>query len=488
MLFALRITSVDIITRAPLLNYDDGDVLLILPMVKDAVERGNYYQNDRLGAPGTFQIYDFPVIDYTHFLGIWLIGRCTDGSYVTAFNGYYLLTFPLTTLVTFAVLRWFGFSLPAAGAGGLLYAFLYWHAIRGQAHYFLSAYWGVPLSLMLVLRVCRGEPPFTMMRDGGLRWSFRSRDSLIAVGIAALTALGGAYYAFFTCALLGFAAVYGSLAARSWKPALAAVILLAVISAVGLAAHAPTIIYQAKHGRNPIATQRLPLEAELYGLKIAPMFLPQFDHQWSAVGRFAAAYHEDGRPLPSENRTAVLGLVASVGVVAVGVMALLPGTRRWPYGPLGAGRVRHPLRHHRGAGVAVQLLRLVAGAGVFPDERVHRVLRAVRLTLALDRWLGRWPASAAACSWWSRLWAYSIRRRARGSDPRSRTTGSGSTPSSTWTPGTSRRSRRRSPAGWCSRCRTFRTRRTSCGTGCRPRTGSSPVTYTPARSGGVSAR
>ena len=397
VLVALRITSVETVTRAPLLNYDDGDVLLILPIVKDAVERGNYYQNDRLGAPGAFQIYDFPVIDYTHLLGIWLVGQCTDGSYVTAFNVYYLLTFPLTTLTAFAVFRWFGFSLPGAGAGGLLYAFLYWHAIRGQAHYFLSAYWGVPLSLMLVLRVCRGDPPFTEARDGGRRWAFRRRDSLCAAGIAALTALGGAYYAFFTCALLGFAAVYGSLAARSWKPALAAGVLLAVISAAGVAAHAPTIVYQAKHGRNPIATQRLPIEAELYGLKIAPMLLPQFDHQWPAVGRFAAAYHEDGRPLPSENRTAVLGVVASAGVIGVGVVVLLPGARRWPYGPLGA------------LVVFATLFATIGGLGSLFNFFVSSQVRAYsRMSVfiaffglfaalwALDRWLGRWPVVRCA--------------------------------------------------------------------------------------------
>ena len=148
------------LTAAPLLHYDEGDALLTLPMIKDAVERGNHWRNDRMGAPGAFQLYDFPVIDHLHFAGLWLVGRFT-GSYLTAFNVYFLLTYPLTALTTLVAFRRFGYSLAAGGAGGLLYAFLHAHAARGQEHYFLSAYWVVPLSLVLFRYVW----PFWLFKD-----------------------------------------------------------------------------------------------------------------------------------------------------------------------------------------------------------------------------------------------------------------------------------------------------------------------------------
>jgi len=335
VLLALRITSIDQITEVPLLNYDDGDTLLILPMVKDAVERGNHWHNERMGAPGEFQLYDFPVIDHLHFACLWLIGQLT-GSYVSAFNLYFLLGYPLTTLTTLAVFRWLGCSILPAGVGGLLYSFLYYHAWRGQAHYFLSAYWVIPLSMFVVLQVCRGEPPFTERRDGQLCWAFLRRASLGTLVIVLFSALGGAYYAFFTCAFLGFACVYGSIAVGSRKPAIVGALLIGMVWATGVAAHAPTMLFQASHGRNPHPIKRLPLEAELYGLKISHLFMPPVDHQSRSIGEFAASFHKDGRPWPPENRIAAVGFIASAGIIGVGAMFLLPIARRWPYGPVGS--------------------------------------------------------------------------------------------------------------------------------------------------------
>ena len=389
-LIGLRVTHADQLAAAPLINYHDGDTLLILPLVKDAVERANVWRNDRLAKPGEFQMYDFPVIDHLHFAALWLIGQFT-GSYVTAFNVYFVLGFPLATLTTLAVFRRFDLSLPAAGVGGLLYAFLQYHTTRSQAHYFLSAYWVVPLSLYLVLQTCRGEPPLTETRDGRLRWALWRRGSLAAVVIAVMSALGGAYYAFFTCALLAFAGVYGSVAVRSWKPGLSAALLVGVVWLGGVAAHAPAIAFHATHGPNPAPTQRQPHEAETFGLKLADMLMPHVNHQCPKFAAFAAKYH-DGRPLPSENIMTPMGLFISAGLVGVGVSFMLPGARRWPYGPLGA------------LVVFAVLLATIGGLGALFNFFVTPHIRAYsRMSVfvaffgllaslwALDGWLSRWP-------------------------------------------------------------------------------------------------
>jgi hypothetical protein len=394
-LTGLRVTSVDQVTAAPLLHYDEGDALLTLPMIKDAVERADHWRNDRMGAPGAFQLYDFPVIDHLHFAGLWLVGQFT-GSYLTAYNVYFLLTYPLTALTTLVVFRRFGYSLAAGGAGGLLYAFLHYHAARGQAHYFLSAYWVVPLSLMLVLRVCRGEPPLTEARAGQLRWAVGRREVVATLAIAVLTALGGAYYAFFTCALLAFAGVYGSLAARSWKPAVAATVLLGVVSAAGVAAHAPAVAYQAAHGRNPAPTKRLAHEAELYGLTLGHLFVPQIDHQSSALGALGTEYHLDGRPLPTEKHTSTLGVVASAGVIGAGATVLLPAARRWPFGPLGALIVFSVLFATVGGLGALFNFVLTAQIRAYCRLSVFIAFFGLCASVwALDRWLAAWPVVRA---------------------------------------------------------------------------------------------
>lgn len=389
-LIGLRVTSLGQLSAAPLVNYDDGDALLILPMIRDAVEQGTHWHNPRLGAPGEFQLYDFPVIDHLHFAGVLLVGK-VSGSWVAAYNWYYVLTYPLTVLTTLLVLRYFGFSLPAAGVSGLLYAFLHYHATRSQVHYFLSAYWVIPLSMYVVLQTCRGEPPLTEMRDGRLCWVLWRKQTLAALVIMVMTALAGAYYAFFTCALLAFACIYGSVAAWSWKPAAAGGMLLAVVFATGVAAHEPAIRFQSANGQNRSPTRRQAIEAELFGLKLADMLLPRDNHQCPKFADFAKRYQKD-RPLPSENVMAPLGIVIATGLLGVGVAFLMPNARRWPVGPLGA------------LIVFALLLATIGGLGAIFNFVVSPQIRAYsRISVfiaffglfaamwALDRGLSPWP-------------------------------------------------------------------------------------------------
>src|SRR5262249_15222916 len=158
LLFAgLRLDKVDF--TAPF--YYDLDALLILPMVKATAERGlgGHWRNERMGAPGVMGLYDLPVIDHLHFLLIWLLSKVVS-NVVVLFNLYFLLTFPLTTLSAMIAFRHLKLTLPAAAVGGLLYAFLPFHYQRWENHYFLAAYWLVPLSLLPVFAICQGNLPF----------------------------------------------------------------------------------------------------------------------------------------------------------------------------------------------------------------------------------------------------------------------------------------------------------------------------------------
>ena len=138
----------------------DYDALLILPFVKEVVEGGTHWRNPRLGAPGVQELYDFPVIDHLHLALIWLLAWVFP-SPVVVFNVFYLLTYPLTAATTVAVCRRYGLSGPAAVAAAVLYAFQPYHYLRGQTHYFLAAYYVVPLAVMVMLDVCRGRLPFS---------------------------------------------------------------------------------------------------------------------------------------------------------------------------------------------------------------------------------------------------------------------------------------------------------------------------------------
>jgi hypothetical protein len=328
----LRLDRADL--RAPFAY--SGDALLILPLVKATIERGGHWRNERLGAPGVQELHDFPVVDHLHFAAIWLTGQAVTDP-VVAYNLYHLLTYPLTTLAGMFVLRRLGLSVPAAGAGGLLYAFLPYHYLRGLGHYFLSAYYIVPFAVLVALWICCGRLPFfTREGDGPYRFRPWSGDTLAAVVIAAATASAGAYYAFFACALITFAGFYGWVVTGTWRAAASAGLVVAVITAAGVANHAPAIAYQYQFGRNSAPTARQPEEAEEYGMKLTHLVLPVAGHPSRALAAVRSAYDSAHRPLQTENTDATLGLVGTAGLAVLLAAVLLPVRRGWPLRPAAA--------------------------------------------------------------------------------------------------------------------------------------------------------
>jgi hypothetical protein len=342
----------------------DGDALLILPLVKATLERGSHWRNERLGAPGIQELHDFPIVDHLHFAALWLMGQVWPDPFAV-YNLYYLLTYPLTVLTTMAVLRHFGLSIPAAGTGGLLYAFLPYHYLRGVGHYFLSAYFVVPLTLLVALWLCRGRLPFfTKDAEGRYRFKPWSADALVAFVIGVLTASAGAYYAFFGCALLVVAGCYGWVVTRNWRAAASMLLVVAVVVAAGVANHAPAFVYQYRNGPNTAPTERQPEEAEAYGMKLTQLFLPVSGHHSRALAAVRSAYDSETRPLQNENRTATLGLLGAIGLAVLLAIAVLPVRRRWPLGPLSA------------LAVFAVLLGTIGGLGAIYNQLVSPQVRA----------------------------------------------------------------------------------------------------------------
>jgi hypothetical protein len=320
------------------------DALLILPFVKATVERGSHWRNERLGAPGIQELHDFPVVDHLHFAIIWALSRVWPDP-VMVFNLFHLLTYPLTTVTTMFVLRRFGLSVPAATAGGLLYAFQPYHYLRGQVHYFLSAYYVIPLTVMLMLWLCQGRLPF-FVKDAEGRYRFKpwSADALAVLVIGALTASAGAYYAFFACALLVVAGVYGWAITKTWRAGASAGLVILVIVAAGVANHAPVFPYQYQYGQNARPHVRMAEDAERYGLRIAQLVLPVAQH--NPVGfrdivlfdpaAIRSMYQAPAYKELNETDWDPLGLIGALGYLFLLLVVLLPGRKTWPIGPLSA--------------------------------------------------------------------------------------------------------------------------------------------------------
>src|SRR5208282_2647544 len=173
---------------------DGRDALLHAILVKSLIDNGWVWHNPYLGAPYQTQLLDFPFYDNLNLVLIKLIAAFSS-NYALVLNLFFLLTFPLTALSSFLVLRSFKISNPSALVVSLLFTFLPYHFQRGEAHLFLSAYFLIPPMTMVIVWIWIG---------GSERRSFSlSRKQKVGAAIiCALVGSANSYYTFFGCCVL----------------------------------------------------------------------------------------------------------------------------------------------------------------------------------------------------------------------------------------------------------------------------------------------
>ncbi len=278
---------------------DGSDVLLNSTLVKGLVDNGWVWHNPFLGAPFGTQFLDFPFYDNLNLALMKLIALFS-ANYVIVLNVFFLLTFPLTTLSTLLVLRSFKVSFASSLAISLLYTFLPFHFLRGETHIFLSAYFLIPPITMVIVRVWLGG-------EWTRRW--------IAAAAVICTLIGSAtfYYAFFSCYLLCAAGLLSAIRTRSLVPAIRGLAMTtAIVIALGINL-SPNWLYAIRHGRNPEVGRRLPVESEIYALKLTHLLLPVGGHRIGFLKRARQVYD---RATPFyEGSTASLGMVGDLGFI-----------------------------------------------------------------------------------------------------------------------------------------------------------------------------
>jgi hypothetical protein len=311
-----------------------GDALLMSLVVKSVVDHGWYWSNPSLGAPVGFDLRDYPFAahDCFHVLLIKTMSWCTH-DWALLFNLYFLLGFPLITLSAMAVFRHFRVGYRPAIVGAVLYSFLPSRLLKGEAHLFLDSFYQVPLAILIILWVCDEHPPLVPVarpaRDRRVAWwpglEVRRRRSVAALLICALVASTSLYYAFFATCLLAFGGVWASVVRGSMRNVVAGIALAGAL-VVGMGANGlPTIVYHVRHGPNAEVGERVPWEAEGYGMKLAQLLLPVNGHRLPALRRLKERYNESA-PLGGENGSTSLGLVGDVGFLLL-LGAVLIGWR-----------------------------------------------------------------------------------------------------------------------------------------------------------------
>jgi len=145
----MRLDKADL--RVPFVPLGDATYyqsVIIRPLMTQAW----YLMNPSIGAPQGLRLYDFPSgtdsLLFAMMKAIVLVTRDT----AVALNVFYLLTYPLVAMTMLYAARSLHLRRTTAAAVALLFTFLPYHLIRGEGHVALSAYFMLPIALLVALR------------------------------------------------------------------------------------------------------------------------------------------------------------------------------------------------------------------------------------------------------------------------------------------------------------------------------------------------
>lgn len=314
--------------RKPTCWFTAGDGLSFAAMhFKGTFDNGWYVHNAFLGAPFGASLEDFPAPDLL-YLGILKLLLVATRDWVLSFNLLAMLGYPLASASAFAVVRKYGVRLPAALACGVLFALVPFHQYRLYGHIHLGfSYALLPFVVVPAIEVLRGAPVLFVKRPptSDSRWPFalhlRDRASIGLLVLAALSGLWGfVYFMFFALVAYVFAGVAATAQRRSLLPMMRAMAFAAVTGVSFVLQNLGVIWHLHTNGRVPTSV-RMPLDSELFALKMFQLVVPTTEHRLEIFRRFRRSYDLTA-PLVNENVTAYLGLVGAAGFFVLLVVLL----------------------------------------------------------------------------------------------------------------------------------------------------------------------
>ncbi len=252
MLFAawvLRLWRGDI--GIPLRYSPVDDAKFYLMLVKGIADHGWYSSNPSLGAPFGQQLVDYPQgADSLNLLQIRVLALFSPNPGLLI-NLFFLGTFGLCAFTAHLVLRVLGISALSSGLCAVLFSLLAYHFFRGESHLFLSAYYAVPLTGYLFLRVLGGGPLFARRPAGGHRFlAWASGRTLLTVAICVVIGSDNLYYATFAVVMLAGATAIEAAVRRRAPAVQGLLVVLIVVATVGCEPRAqPRLPGQTRHQR-----------------------------------------------------------------------------------------------------------------------------------------------------------------------------------------------------------------------------------------------
>ncbi len=291
------------------LNYQEGDVIVMLMYIKGVVQDGWPLTISHLSAPFGYPGPAFPMQTSVDWLLIKVMSLWTHEPGLLL-NAFWLSTLVMSAWASAYATWQLRLSALLSCVVGVLYAFLPFALMR-FTHHLNLVYYMVPLHCLLAALIAGG--PELLRKPAQAR----------AIGLIACVLQGFdyVYFSFFAVLLFGIAAIIawrrGGL--RQLRLPIAAAALVSCATVLNLV---PSLLVWKHEGRPPEMGYKYVAEAEAYGVKLRRLVLPHADNPLKPLARYAAKDAAANFPLENENQTARLGLFGAFGMLLILLLRL----------------------------------------------------------------------------------------------------------------------------------------------------------------------
>lgn len=278
-----------------------GDGFSVLAFIKGIQENGfvGAWFNDRIGAPEVSALIDFPGMGNLEIIIFWILSLFTESTTKILYT-FLILSFILDGISMSVLMRKLNLNMEVSFVFSCLFSFAPFHFYRYLGHSSLILYVSVPISLYLGAYVAG-------IIDEDKKWKLITASIILGIGY-------GYYYAF-GLIILAMAYLIGFIGTENKKEILGRLWIGGAVLVTVFVGLLPKITYSLFYGGNLEAGQRVFYEQEIYGLKIINLLLPVTYSRIDFFRNLTNSYITSGAPLVTENYTASLGFVGSVGFI-----------------------------------------------------------------------------------------------------------------------------------------------------------------------------
>ncbi|MEA9984431.1 hypothetical protein [Subtercola sp. RTI3] len=319
-----------------------ADQVLHYQIFSSAMHTFPYFPNSQLGFPAVQNLFFAPLFDLWSAIEVWVLSAVLPNG-IYALNIYNLLSFFAVGFTAYAFFRALTLRRLTSVVFGVAFALIPYHFYQLQlGHPFLSNYWAVPLSGILVLMVAgeRTDPFSAWIGRATTRSMRRARRWVPILVLCALVAWTQSYYFVFACLIVGgiwaVKLVLSFVTSGGWRRAAWPTVTTFVL--VGLVGVQLAVLSLNLGDRfSTYFTARLAIESELYGGKVMNLLLPSSTSGFPLLAKPSIDYDATSTVLTTTESavTATLVTIALILALATLLVRLLRS-----YGPAGTATTR----------------------------------------------------------------------------------------------------------------------------------------------------